>query len=108
MLRLERLESSDSSEREIAALRAAVSGEPGIIVLPDLAGRGEIFAVQVAIADIWSAEAADAVVRVAGRILDTVGVAAETRFDLEFIGERSTERVLEARRRQRDGSLAQW
>ena len=102
------LESSDSSEEEFAALRAAVSGEPGALVLPDFAGRGEAFAVQVTIADIWSAEAADVVARVAERMLDAHGVVAGARFDLEFIGERSTERVLEARRRQRDGSLAQW
>jgi hypothetical protein len=102
------LESSDSSEEEIAALHAAVSGEPGTLVLSDLAGPGEAFAVQVVIADIWSAEATDVVERVAERMLDTHGVAAGARFDLEFIGERSTERLLEARRRQRDGSLAQW
>jgi hypothetical protein len=89
--------------------REAISREPGVLILPGAPNAGaEHLDVQVQVSDIWSKDAADVAVRVAERVLDALGVRSDARFDLDFSGERSIERILEARRRQRDGSLAEW
>ena len=64
--------------------------------------------VQVSVPDIWASDAADVALRIANRVLDALGIGSGARFDLEFIGDHSIERALEARRRQRDGSLEEW
>jgi hypothetical protein len=64
--------------------------------------------VQVKIPDIWADEAAEVAERVAVRVLEALGIGPEARFDLEFSGEHSMERALEARRRQREGTLEEW
>jgi hypothetical protein len=97
----------------LGAVREAIAGEPRVLILPDLSQKAsgreaERLDVQVSIPDIWSSEAADAVVRIAHRVLDALGVPANARFDLEFVGEQSMERSFEARRRQREGTLEEW
>ena len=57
---------------------------------------------------MWSPTAADVIVWVTEIVLGILGIPADARFDFEFTGDRSQERTLEARRRQRDGSLEQW
>jgi hypothetical protein len=90
-------------------VREAIAAEPGVLILPDTSGENaERLDVQVQVSDIWSEEAADVAVRIASRVLDALGVGADARFDLEFSGEQSMERSLEARKRQREGSLEEW
>jgi len=93
----------------LGRVREAIAAEPGVLILADASGRDDQrLDVQVQVHDIWSKEAADVAVRVADRVLDALGVAPDARFDLEFMGEQSIERSLEARRRQREGSLEEW
>lgn len=97
----------------LGPIREAIAREPRVLILPDLSRgesgtRPEWLDVQVSIPDIWSSEAADVVVRIAQRVLDALGVDANARFDLEFMGQQSMERSLEARRRQREGTLGEW
>jgi hypothetical protein len=93
----------------LASVREAIASEPRVLILPDMRGEGDDrLDVQVSIPDIWADEAADVVVRVAERVLDALSVGGRARFDLEFIGEESIERALEARRRQRAGELEEW
>jgi hypothetical protein len=90
----------------LAELRAAIASEPGVLILhPD---DDDGLDVQFQVRDIWSPDAADTAVRIASRALDALGVGADARFDLEFSGEQSMERSLEARKRQREGRLEQW
>jgi hypothetical protein len=93
----------------LCSVREAIASEPGVLILPELSGNDDDrLDVQIAIPEIWSSDAADVAERVAQRVLDALGVGPEARFDLEFIGDHSIERALEARRRQRDGSLPEW
>lgn len=93
----------------LGPVRAAIAAEPRVLILPDHSGRDdERFDVQVSISDIWAKEAADVAVRIAERMLDALGIGNDARFDLEFMGEQSIERSLEARRRQREGELEEW
>lgn len=95
--------------RPLAGVRAAIAAEPRALILPDMSGRDdERLDVQVQVSDIWAPEAAEVVEGIAQRVLDALGVGPDARFDLEFLGEHSIERALEARRRQRDGSLEEW
>jgi alpha-galactosidase len=90
-------------------VRETIAAEPQVLILPDMSGADdERLDVQVAIPDIWSSDSADAVERVAHWVLDALGVGSDARFDLEFIGDHSIERALEARRRQREGTLEEW
>ena len=100
---------ANCSPEELHALHEAISAEPGLLVLrePD-AGPESALDVQIPIADIWSPQSADVAVRLAESFLNALGVPDGARFDLEFLGERCMERVLEARRRQREGSLPHW
>ena len=101
--------SAGCSQEQLRALDEAISAEPGLLRLSKPADSPETsLAVQISIADIWSQESADVVVRLAERFLDVLGVPAGARFDLDFVGERCSERLLEARRRQREGSLPRW
>ena len=94
---------------KLGPAREAIAAEPGVLILPDLSGNNEDrLDVQVSIPDIWSSDAAEAVERIAQRVLDAFGVGPHARFDLEFLGQQSMERALEARRRQRDGTLEEW
>ncbi len=96
-------------QEELRALREAISAEPELLVLREPSdGPGCLLDVQIPISDIWSRQSADVAVRLAESFLDAIGASDGARFDLEFVGERCTERVLEARRRQREGSLPQW
>ena len=93
----------------LGPVREAIAAEPGVLILHDSSGKdAERLDVQVQVPDIWSNEAADIAVRIAGRVLDALGVGADARFDLEFTGQQSMERSLEARRRQREGRLEEW
>ena len=93
----------------VDSLREAIAAEPRVLILPGPSDcDSERFDVQVSIPDIWSREAADVAVRIAERVLDALGVGRDARFDLEFTGEESVERALEARRRQREGQLEEW
>jgi hypothetical protein len=93
----------------LGAVRQAIAAEPRALILPDMSGTDdERLDVQVAIPDIWSPESADVTERIAQRVLDALGIGPDARFDLEFMGEHSIERALEARRRQRDGTLEEW
>jgi len=93
----------------LALVRASIADEPGALILPDMSGKHEDrLDVQVQVLDIWAHEAADVAERIAQRVLDALGVSKDARFDLEFMGEHSIERALEARRRQRDGTLEEW
>lgn len=95
--------------RPLAGVRAAIAAEPRALILPDMSGADdERLDVQVQVPDIWAREASDVVERIAQRVLDALGVGPEARFDLEFMGEHSIERALEARRRQREGTLEEW
>ncbi len=95
-------------------VREAIAREPRVLILRDPFGDDDSLSarvgldVQVSIPDIWSSDAADVALRIANRILDAQGIGPDARFDLEFMGEHSMERALEARRRQRDGSLEEW
>lgn len=94
---------------KLGPVRAAIAAEPGVLILPDLSGSNEDrLDVQLSIPDIWSSDATDALERIAQRVLDAFGIGPDARFDLEFMGQQSMERALEARRRQRDGSLEEW
>ncbi len=93
----------------LGTVREAIAAEPRALILPDMAGvDGDRLDVQVAISDIWASDAAEVAERIALRVLDALGIGPDARFDLEFLGEHSMERALEARRRQRDGSLEEW
>ncbi len=96
----------------LGSVRQAIAAEPRALILPDMSGRDdgadERLEVQVQIPDIWSPEAADVAEGIAQRVLDALGVGPDARFDLDFMGEQSMERSLEARRRQREGTLQEW
>ena len=93
----------------LGPVQEAIASEPRARLLPDPKGRDDgRLDVQVSIPDIWSKEAADVTVRIAERLLDALGIGKDARFDLEFMGEESIERALEARRRQREGELEKW
>ena len=90
-------------------VREAIASEPRVLLLPDTSGReDDRLDVQVSIPDIWSKDAADVAIRIAERVLDALGIGKDARFDLEFMGEQSIERALEARRRQLEGELEEW
>ena len=101
---------SDWRPEQLRSIREAVAGEPYVLILPDASegGSGAPIRIQVAVPDIWSRHAADTIVRVAHRVLDVRRVSPSARFDLEFEGEHSTSRVLEVKRRQREGTLEEW
>ena len=90
-------------------VREAIAGEPRVLALPETSdwedGRLDV---QVSIPNIWSHDAADDAVRVAEYMLDALGVGRDARFDLEFMGEQSMDRALEARRRRRQGEIEEW
>ena len=93
----------------LGPVREVIASEPRVLLLRDLSGRdNDRLDVQVAIPNIWSKDAAAAVVQVAEQVLDALGIDRDARFDLEFTGEESMERALEARRRQREGELEEW
>ena len=98
----------------LGAVRQAIAAEPRALILPDLGSAGRAgkqddrLDVQVAIPDIWASDSAEVAERIAQRVLDALGIGPDARFDLEFMGEHSMERALEARRRQRDGRLEEW
>jgi hypothetical protein len=93
----------------LGPVREAIAEEPRALILPDTSGQDdERLDVQVSIPDIWSSDAADVAVRIAQRVLDALGIGPDARFDLEFMGEHSMDRAMEARRRQREGSLEEW
>lgn len=90
-------------------IREAIAAEPGVLILAGPEGDSEDrLDVQVQVRDIWSSEAADVAVRIVNRLLEALGIGDDARFDLEFMGEQSMERSLEARRRQREGRLEEW
>lgn len=93
----------------LAPVREAIAAEPGVLILPDTRGdERERLDVQFKVPDIWSSDAAARAVRISGWVLDALEVPDDACFDLEFAGEQSMERSLEARRRQREGSLPEW
>ena len=100
-----RVPHSACTGEQLEAIRFAIAGEPAVLILSE--GPPALEA-QIAITDMWSATAADAIVWVTEHVLGILKVPADARFDFEFTGDRSRERTLEARRRQRDGSLQQW
>lgn len=94
---------------DLDPVRAAVAGEPRVLVLPESSGRDDgRLDVQVSIPNIWASDAADDAIRVADYMLDAHGVGSEAFFDLEFMGEQSVERALEARRRRQHGEIEEW
>lgn len=100
-----RLPHSTCTGEQLDAIRFAIASEPSVLILSEGPPALEI---QISIADIWSSKAADVIVWVTEHVLGILRVPTDARFDFEFSGERSQERALEARRRQRDGSLGQW
>jgi hypothetical protein len=97
------------SNLPLSMVREAIAREPRVLILPDTSSaNGDRLDVQLRVPDIWAKDAADVLVRVAQRVLDALGISADARFDLEFSGEQSMERSLEARRRQREGTLPEW
>ena len=101
--------SSQSLAAPLGLVREAIAAESRVLILPDTLDRDDgRLDVQVSIPDIWSKDAADVAVRIAERVLDALGIGKDARFDLEFMGEQSIERALEARRRQREGELEEW
>ncbi len=96
-------------EADLRLLRDRVDSEPRLRVLPGPAGEGEDgLHIQVSIPDIWSADAAGNVVDLAEFLLDTHGVGAEARSNLEFIADQSVAHSLEASRRLRAGEIQEW
>ena len=89
--------------------REAAAADSRVLVLPETGdwedGRLDI---QVSIPNIWSQDAADDAIRIAESMLDALGVGSDAHFDLEFMGEQSIERALEARKRQQRGEIQEW
>ncbi len=90
-------------------VREAAAADSRVLVLPETGdwedGRLDI---QVSIPNIWSQDAADDAIRIAESMLDALGVGSDAHFDLEFMGEQSIERALEARKRQQRGEIQEW
>ena len=98
------------TQSPLSRVRDSIALEPRVLILRDPSGKDDAdrLDVQIAIPDIWSNEAADVALKIANRVLDSLGIGPGARFDFEFMGDHSIERALEARRRQRDGSLEEW
>jgi len=93
------------SEACVDGIRHAVMLDEKVSVVADAPEESPsaLFGVRVTVPDIWNREAPDVMARVLHRVLDTLGIGSEARFDLVFQGKRSLEQTKQAHRRLKEG-----